>query len=244
MENNNQYWGIKRRSYPSLQNFLRELNENCLLIARHGETDWNAAKIIQGQQDRPLNKKGVEQSKNLLFLLNTIPLVRIYSSSLQRTIQTAQPICTEKKITLERKSELNEIKLGVFEGQQKEIFKDEYSRECYQTFLNDEINVVPPGRGENLTMVEKRVKGLVKNCVKIVLESGHVLMVGHRNVNKMIIKILMKLSFNDGYEVEHKNSWLYIFAPSSSKIYLVKIPNRNELIQVKTGYEKVEVLYV
>ena len=132
---------MKKRTDPSLQTFLTELNEGCLLLARHGETDWNAMKIIQGQQDRPLNFTGFRQRKNLFFLLDSIPLNRIYCSTLERTIQTAKPISIEKNIQLEKRAELNEVKLGIFEGQHKEEFSDEFSRECYQTFLDDEVNV-------------------------------------------------------------------------------------------------------
>ena len=119
---------IEKQNYSSLQDFLIELNENCLLLARHGETDWNAMEIIQGQQDRPLNFKGYEQRKNLFFLLNPISVNRIYCSTLQRTIQTALPISMEKNVPLEQKSELNEVKLGIFEGQHKENFSDDFSR--------------------------------------------------------------------------------------------------------------------
>ena len=230
---------MRKRNYPSLQNFLTEFNESFLLLARHGETDWNAKKIIQGQQDRPLNLTGFEQRKNLFFLLNSVPLNRIYCSTLERTIQTAKPISIEKNIPLEKRAELNEVKLGIFEGQHKEEFSDEFSRQCYHTFLSDEVNVALPGGGESLKMVDKRVRNLVGNFIDTVTNSGHVLVVGHRNVNKMIIKNLLGLSLEEGYQVEHKNSWLYLFAPKISEIFLITVPAPHDSIQVQSGYEKI-----
>ncbi len=228
---------MEKRNYPSLQDFLTELNENCLLLARHGETDWNAMGIIQGQQDRPLNVRGFEQRRNLFFLLNHISLSRICCSGLQRTIQTAIPISMEKNMQLEQKPELNEVRLGVFEGQHKEDFSDDFSRTCYQAFLDDEVNVALPGGGESLRMVDKRVRSVVASCIDTVVSSGHVLIVGHRNINKMIIKNLMDLSLEEGYQVEHENSWLYLFAPQTSALFLVNIPAPQEPIQVHLGYE-------
>ena len=233
-------YNLQKQSYATLLDFLAELDENCLLLARHGETDWNAMKIIQGQQDRPLNRKGFEQRKNLFFLLNPIALDRIVCSTLQRTIQTAMPISIEKNIVLEKMPELNEVKLGIFEGQHKEEFSDDFSRDCYQAFLDDEINVILPGGGESLVMVDKRVSDLVTVLRKHALNSGHLLVVGHRNVNKMIIKNLLHLSLEQGFQVEHKNAWLYIFAPKRTEIFLVKIPAPLEPIQVLTGVKKVE----
>ncbi len=198
-------------------------------------------KIIQGQQDRPLNLTGFEQRKNLFFALNPVSLVRIVCSTLQRTIQTATPISIEKDLQLEMVPELDEVKLGIFEGQHKEEFSDEFSRNCYQDFLNDEVNIALPGGGESLVMVDKRVQLLVGNIINTVVTSGHVLVVGHRNVNKMIIKNLLDLSLVEGYEVEQENSWLYLFAPQRAEIFLIKIPAPQEPIQVRPGYEKIAV---
>jgi len=233
---------MEKRNHPSLQEFLAELNENCIFLARHGETDWNAKKIIQGQQDRPLNLTGFEQRKNLFFLLNPITLDRIVCSTLQRTIQTAMPICIEKSLKLEKMPEFNEVNLGIFEGLHKEEFSDEFSRNCYQEFLNDEVRLALPGGGESLIMVDKRVRNLVENIVDTVATSGHMLVVGHRNINKMIIKNLLGLSLEEGYEVEHKNSWLYIFAPKIAEIFLLKISAPQDLIQVQPGYEKIDLI--
>ena len=228
-----------RRSYRSLEQFLAELDEGCLLLARHGETDWNALRIIQGQQDRPLSPQGFNQRRNLFFLLQQVPLSRIYCSTLQRTIETAAPIGVEKNIEIERLPELNEVRLGIFEGQKIEEFSDEVSRSCYQAFLDDEVNVALPGGGESLRMVDKRIRNQVTEFVEAATNSGHVLVVGHRNVNKMIIKNLLGLSLEDGYEVEHLNSWLYVFAPKKASLFLIEVPAPLADISIQTGYTKI-----
>ena len=228
---------MEKRNYPSLQDFLTELNENCLLLARHGQTDWNEMGIIQGQQDRPLSVRDFEQTRNLFFLLSGVSLSRICCSMLQRTIQTAMPISMERNMQLEQKPELNEVGLGVFEGQHKEDFSDDFSRACYQSFLDDEVNIALPGGGESLRMADKRVRPVVASCIDTVVSSGHVLIVAHRNINKMIIKNLMGLSVEQGYQVEHKHSWLYLFAPQTSELFLIKIPSPQEPIQVHLGRE-------
>jgi broad specificity phosphatase PhoE len=235
---------MEKRNYPSLQDFLTELNANCLLLARHGETDWNAMRIIQGQQDRPLNARGFEQRRNLFFLLNHVSLSRICCSTLQRTIQTAIPISMERNMQFEQKTELNEVGLGIFEGHHKEDFPDEFSRTCYQSFLDDEVNTALPGGGESLVMADRRVRCVIDSCINTVKSCGHVLIVAHRNINKMIIKNLMDLSVEQGYLLEHKHSWLYIFSPQTSELFLVKIPAPHEPVQVYPGYEAVEIIPV
>ncbi len=229
---------MAKQIYPSLQSLLAELEESCLLLARHGETDWNAANIVQGQQDRPLSRKGYEQRKNLFYLLRPISLKRIVCSTLQRTIETAMPLSLEKGIAIEQRHELDEVRLGVFEGQHKEEFSDEFSRSCYRCFLEDEINIALPGGGESLRMVDKRVRKAVGSFMGGLRESGHSLVVGHRNVNKMIVKSLLGLSFEEGYRVEHRNACLYIFAPGRAEMFMMEVPSPQEPTEVRCGYER------
>ncbi len=58
-----------------------------------------------------------------------------------RTILTAMPLSIDKKCQLEKKPELSEVKLGILEGQHEEEFSNDFSRNCYQAFLNDDIKV-------------------------------------------------------------------------------------------------------
>ncbi len=224
---------------PSLTDFLKGLQQNCLLLARHGETDWNAMGLIQGQQDRPLSPKGFQQRKNLFFHLQTVPLVKIYCSSLQRTLQTAQPLSEENEIPIITVPELNEAKLGVFEGEHAVNFSDEQSRMMYETFLNDEINISLPGGGENLRVVYARIQKPLQKITHSVAQDGHVLVVAHRNVNKMLVQSLLGLDFKAGYRVEHLNHWLYIFAIQSNEIYLMKIESPADEVEIISGYGEI-----
>jgi broad specificity phosphatase PhoE len=61
-------------------------------VVRHGETEWNQDKRIQGQTDIPLNERGREQAKALAKRLASIPLDVIYTSDLGRTAETTRII--------------------------------------------------------------------------------------------------------------------------------------------------------
>jgi len=224
--------------YPSIQHFLSTIQGNCLLLARHGETDWNSLGLVQGQQDRPLSPMGYQQRKNLFFRLFPVPIQYIFTSNLQRTVQTALPISEEKDIAINKIKAFNEAKLGVFEGENKLDFSDSFSEKMYSNFLHDEVNVVLPGGGENLKMVHERIKEPLKKVMHSIKE-GNVLLVAHRNVNKMILKNLLGLTFEEGYHVEHKNDWLYIFFPDAMQLFLVKIGGPTGTIAVISGYETI-----
>ena len=226
--------------YDSVREFLDERAENCLLLARHGQTDWNAMNLIQGQQDRPLNLEGFRQRKNLFFALQSIEIARIFTSMLRRTIETANPLSREKGVHIETLPELNEAKLGIFEGEHKIDFSDVFSKKMYENFLQDEINIVLPGGAENLRMLDERIRPALKKIMHTVSDCGHTLLVGHRNVNKMIVKNLLGLTIEEGYRVEHKNNQLYIYAPQKNEIFHTNIGVPHVPVKIVSGYCEIE----
>jgi len=61
-----------------------------LIVTRHGQTDWNLERRLQGWADNPINQTGINQALELRKKLRDIPFDICYSSSLQRAAETAQ----------------------------------------------------------------------------------------------------------------------------------------------------------
>src|SRR5258708_3231454 len=92
-----------------------------VLFIRHGETDWNRIKRIQGHIDIPLAASGIAQAHHLAARLASEARAgarfdAIYSSDLQRARQTAQPAATALGLPLRSDSGLRERAYGVFQG--------------------------------------------------------------------------------------------------------------------------------
>ena len=87
-----------------------------LYIVRHGETEWNVKKIIQGNEDIPLNKKGESQAKELAKKLRHIKFDVIFSSDLIRAKRTAEIINIEKKLIVQTTKALKERYFGKYQG--------------------------------------------------------------------------------------------------------------------------------
>jgi uncharacterized phosphatase len=66
-----------------------------LYLVRHGETEWNRQRRIQGLTDIPLNDTGREQARLTGMLLTRRPITRVVSSPLGRARETAQIIADE-----------------------------------------------------------------------------------------------------------------------------------------------------
>ena len=87
-----------------------------LFLIRHGETAWTVAKRYQGTTDIPLNPTGLRQAKRLARWLAAERPVRIYSSALRRSRQTAKVIAARLKLKPVADPRLNEICFGKWEG--------------------------------------------------------------------------------------------------------------------------------
>jgi probable phosphoglycerate mutase len=86
-----------------------------LTVVRHGETNWNKERRIQGQIDVPLNAKGIAQASAVANKLKAEVFDGIVSSDLSRAKQTADPNKkTDTQLTLEPL--IRERHLGVLEG--------------------------------------------------------------------------------------------------------------------------------
>jgi broad specificity phosphatase PhoE len=106
-------------------------NLHCFIyLVRHGETEWNEKKLIQGHSDIPLNKKGEIQAKDLSKKLSHVKFAAVFSSDLIRAKRTAEIITLEKKIAVKTTKALRERYFGRFEGTSWEEDKQ------YQSYLN------------------------------------------------------------------------------------------------------------
>lgn len=87
-----------------------------IVAIRHGETAWNVDTRIQGQLDIALNRTGHEQAQRLAAALADESLDAIYSSDLQRAMQTAQALADHSGLSIVADRGLRERGFGVFEG--------------------------------------------------------------------------------------------------------------------------------
>jgi len=86
-----------------------------ILLVRHGETDGNAARILQ-RPDVPLNERGMRQAEQLAQRLFAHGFVRIICSDLLRARMTADPLAVCSGITIEESPLLQERNFGDLRG--------------------------------------------------------------------------------------------------------------------------------
>jgi broad specificity phosphatase PhoE len=103
-----------------------------LILARHGETDWNRENRFQGRADPPLNALGRRQSAELADALVGEAIARVYTSPLRRASETAGIVADRLGLDVEALEPLQEIDVGAWSGLTREevaaTFPAEYAR--------------------------------------------------------------------------------------------------------------------
>ena len=147
-----------------------------IVLVRHGETDWNREKRIQGSLGASINDAGKEQAKGLARLLWEVPLQAVYSSTLPRAIETASYVAGPHSLGVITDPRLNEIHHGEWEGIAETDLPDP---ELYRRWREDPSSYVLPG-AEPLQVVHDRAVAAMKDIVGRHIEGeGLVAVVSH-----------------------------------------------------------------
>ncbi len=173
-----------------------------LYIIRHGETEWNKEKRLQGQCEVPLNEYGRELARITGQALSDTRFDIIYSSPLSRAYETAQIIAGEREIEIIKDDRLKEISFGVAEG----VPKDEQG-ENFKDFFFAPEKYVPSEGGETYEELVKRARDFIENIIYPQRNTDNsVLIVAHGAMNKALMLVLKNLQIKDIWKGEFQHN--------------------------------------
>ncbi|MGX7418213.1 histidine phosphatase family protein [Carnobacterium gallinarum] len=156
-----------------------------LYFVRHGQTLWNLEERMQGQLNSALTNLGIQQAQALSNFLPEKKIDCCYVSTSLRAIQTAQLITTKLAIPINESSQLQEIKMGPWEGQSKLEIQQNYPH-SWEQFWHAPHDYQPNGNGENFQQLQQRSVAKIK---KICHENNGktILIVSHRITIKVLL---------------------------------------------------------
>lgn len=175
-------------------------------LARHAATEWSGQKRITGQLDPALAERGIQQSARLAERLRSVHLARICTSTLKRTIQTAEPTARLQRLTIDTLPSLMELHMGVLQGRYRDQ-RDPGSRRLWDQRANDKWHFRAPG-GENFDDLKARVLP----CLQRILREntgGALLIVGHRGTNRVLLGALLGLPESNWPALEIRHDYVY-----------------------------------
>ncbi|MBE5955467.1 MAG: histidine phosphatase family protein [Lachnospiraceae bacterium] len=135
-----------------------------LYLVRHGETEWNHLRKMQGQMDIPLNEYGIELAEKTAEGMKDIKFDRIFASPLVRAKKTAEFIAENNHIDVETDDRLKEINFGEGEGSDINQAKADASHPLHNFFIHPE-QFVPMEGGETFFEVQARGLNFLKEEV-------------------------------------------------------------------------------
>jgi broad specificity phosphatase PhoE len=177
-----------------------------LYLARHGQSEWNNQRRVTGQLDPALSAKGREQSEGLALCLQGEGLAAIYSSALQRTVDTATPTAAATGLPIVREAALNEINVGVLQGR----YRDERDPEAQALWAEWQAALWDfriPG-GERFDEFALRVGAALRSILE--RHAGQrVLVVGHGATNRVLLGTLLGWPRERWRELKPRNKFCY-----------------------------------
>jgi probable phosphoglycerate mutase len=124
-----------------------------IFFTRHGETEWNVQRRMQGWQDSLLTEHGRLQATRLGERIAIAPLVAIYPNIAPRVITTAELVRSDRSIPIIPLEGFREMGLGIWEGHSiSELFEEESIN--FQNFLNHLDKFIPPKGAEGFEEVK------------------------------------------------------------------------------------------
>lgn len=184
-----------------------------LIIARHQESEWNKLGKWTGTRDRHLTDYGFQKSEDLGRLLKGMKIDCAFASMQVRSIETLSCIlnvCHIHSIPTEHSSALNERDYGDYTGKDKESMQTLLGEEEFKKLRRGWDYPIP--NGESLKTVYDRVVPYFLNIIlPKVNENKNVLLVGHGNSMRALIKYIENISDDDiiNFEFPFETAFIY-----------------------------------
>ncbi len=189
-----------------------------IILARHGETEWNRAEVFRGRTDIDLNETGRKEAELLAQYLGSLKVEAIYASPLRRALQTAEVVSGQHRLKVNIAPGLIDFDYGQWQGLANQEVQDKY-KELYAEWLNHPERVKMPG-GESLDDVRERAVVVVDEI--IARHKSTAVLVSHRVVNKVLICALLGLDNSHFWNIRQDTGAITIFAYERGQFILTK----------------------
>ena len=219
-----------------------------ILLVRHGQTDLNAQKRLQGSSEIPLNERGRQQARETHELVKKLGLIptKLITSPLGRAIETGCIIAgidisdyQENEITKDNKPsdvviepDLIEMSFGIYEQKNMEQENPEFLTECFDR--PETYN--PPKDGESYDEVVERA-GRVVEKIRSSIKTGQfkdndtVMLVSHGAFSHAIFEVIKKTPRSQYWDVDFNNCAI-------AELFISEDGTKDNYQFISEGFEK------
>ena len=112
-----------------------------IYVTRHGETEWNVAKRMQGRKNSALTENGIVQAKQLGNRMKDLPIHAIYSSPSEKNASYGRVNKGERDIPIIADEHFYEINMGIWEGQTIADIEKQFPEEVHLFWMSHIFSV-------------------------------------------------------------------------------------------------------
>ena len=201
-----------------------------LFIVRHGETDLSIRGIIQGQIQSALTMDGKLQAEAIAYRMKAEKIGRIISSPLQRAQATASFIGRQARLEVEIDEDLAERSFGIYEGNPLSGIERVLPGRLADPYFR-------PPKGEDMGDVLARANAFLR---KLAQETKPTVIVGHKQINKMLLASLLGFSMEEGTRMRQSPASISIIEYAGGKAQAIAMDDVRHLkTPIKTEREEV-----
>lgn len=185
---------------------------NKIFLIRHGETEYNKSRRLQGWLDIPLNEVGHKQAQAAAQKLVNHRLDALYSSDLARAHETASQIAKVTKLKVNQSFALRETDMGIFAGWAWESEPDPVKEQLWQEFEHARDNLVLDWHGHDGESIGEMVKRISNFLSELSTnhKDQHVGIVTHGGTINHILEHYQLKSSLDGFRMIGNGSVLIL----------------------------------
>ena len=174
-----------------------------IYFARHGESEANILGIVSNRgYQHPLTERGREQAQALADALRDVPLSHIFTSPLQRAVETAQIIAADHNLPCQISDALREYDCGILEGQ-SDATSWMIHDQTWRAWLIDRDYEVCPEGGENFHDIRARFVPFIDSLVEQYADTdAEILLMGHGGTYRAMLPLVLH-NIDHPYTVSH-----------------------------------------
>jgi broad specificity phosphatase PhoE len=193
----------------------------CIVLVRHGQTEWNRVERFRGRADVPLNATGwVQAEATGKRVAAEWQPAAIYSSPLSRAARTAEAIARHFDLPVQVHPGIADIDYGQWQGLTPDEVKERWP-EIHHAWYNSPHTARIPG-GE--TLDDLRVRGMAAvNALAARHAEQTVVLVGHTVINRVILLGVLGLGNERFWRLKQDTCAINVFEADGGEFTLVSL---------------------
>ena len=188
-----------------------------VLLVRHGQNDYIGKRLAGRLPGVHLNDEGLKQAQTVAQTLKELPIKSIYSSPLERAIETARPLADIKSLPVIINHALLEVDFGHWTGMTQQEME---SQSMWHTVQTNPIDMRFPG-GESFSEAQERItKGLFE-IISLYDKNEIIVCFSHSDAIKLAITSALSVSINSFQKLIINPASISILNFTANRNYLV-----------------------